>query len=109
MAEVKDTMDDAGWTTVETGIWSAEKVGEKMAGKYIGTEEGTVHGRPTLAHLFMVGDQVTKVWGRAQLNTKLDSIPVGSEVRIEYIGEVTTASGNKVKDWKVQYFDSANH
>ncbi len=100
---------DVGWTTVETGIWSPEKKGDKMEGKYIGTEEGTVHGRPTVAHLFMVGDGVIKVWGRAQLNTKLDSIPIGSDVRLEYVGKVDTASGNKVIDWKVQHRDGSNH
>ena len=75
-----------------------------MQGKYIGTEEGTVHGRLTLAHLFMVGDNVTKVWGRAQLNTKLDVVPVGADVRIEYIGEVDVSGGNKVKDWFARVF-----
>ena len=109
MAQPKTSMNDAGWTTVETGIWSPEKAGDLMEGKYIGTEEGTVHGRPTIAHLFMVGDRVVKVWGRAQLNTKLDTIQIGSQVRLEYLGEIETASGNKVIDWKVQSREGSNN
>ena len=109
MIQPKQSMTNDGWTTVETGIWSPEKQGDTMEGKYIGTEEGTVHGRPTTAHLFMVGDNVTKVWGRAQLTTKMDAIPVGSMVRLKLIGDVDTASGNKVKDWEVQYRAAPNN
>lgn len=57
------------------------------------------------SNMYMIkvdGEQVG-VWGSAVLDGRFEEIPVGSEVRIEHLGEVTGRNGTKYVDYKVQY------
>jgi spore coat protein U-like protein len=48
-------------------------------------------------------DGEVAVWGSTVLDNKFESVPVGSEVRVEYLGMAKGKTGKEYKDYKVQY------
>lgn len=44
------------------------------------------------------------VWGSTVINTKFDEIPIGSMVRVEFIGKVSgKRGGSQYKDYQIKY------
>lgn len=60
---------------------------------------------PNKSNMYMLQtkDGTTGVWGSTVLDSKFEQIPVGSEVRVSFIGLATGKSGKEYKDYKVQY------
>lgn len=53
-------------------------------------------------------DEPTSVWGSTVLDTKFEEIPVGSRVKIEYLGKVKGKAPQPYKDYKVLYVKPDN-
>lgn len=100
-------MSDEFANAVEAGnggeSWKPEKVGDNVFGTYrtmktnVGKHNSNVYviqedGKP----------ETTSVWGGTVIDGRFEEIPVGSRVKIEYLGEVQGKSA-KYKDYKIVY------
>lgn len=64
---------------------------------------------PNKSNMYMLEttDGLKGVWGSTVLNTKFEQIPVGAEVRVEYLGKAKGKTGTEYKNYKVQYKNTA--
>ena len=81
-------------------VFGFENEGDKIEGKYIGTEDGQ-YGKNFLIEC-KSGETFT-VFGKTVLTTKMLTVKSGSKVRITYLGEVKSKKGGTMyKDFKVE-------
>ena len=73
------------------GTYKARKsnVGQNNSNMYMIQEDGK--------------DEVTGVWGGTVLDGRFEEIPVGSRVKIEYLGKEKSQKGIMFKNYKVVY------
>lgn len=58
-----------------------------LEGVYEGKEDSVGAYGQTLYSVRLVSGEIAKFWDKSVLRTALKEVPVGSEVRIEYLGE----------------------
>lgn len=105
---------DSGWKTVTEG--AATKVGfDTLGDVFIGTLLGQVHIAPENDDPFDVwqfraadGQEGLTDNELVNINTSyglrdLESVPIGSLVRLEYVKDVPTNKGNPMKSFLIQY------
>jgi len=101
MSNVNDWLE-AGSGNGDT--WKPENVGDTITGtlKQVKTNVGQNN-----SNVYMILEEgksdATSVWGSAVLDTKFEEIPVGSMVRIEFIGREKGKSPMPYKNFKVMY------
>lgn len=82
-------MPDTGWTKVESGregeVWDFE-ANKEMTGTYLKRREHVGDNDSTM-YFFQNGDNVVAVWGNGVLDTRMSEIPLGSVVKIVYLGK----------------------
>jgi hypothetical protein len=70
---------------------------------------------PNASNMYMVReddkDEDTGVWGSSVIDSRFEEVPVGSRVRIEFLGTEKSNRGNTFKNYSVKYIpnkDAAN-
>lgn len=103
-----DNKDD-GWIDASTaktdGTWDKQK---PLMGKLVRKQENVGPNNSMMYHLEVTeGDdkgKVIGVWGSTVIDTKFDSIPLNSLVKIESLGKVKSEkTGREYEDFKVLY------
>lgn len=87
-----------------TESWKPQEAGDTIAGLYTQKKENVGVNNSNIYLVHVDGDdEATSVWGSTVLDTKFQEIPVGSEVKIEYLGKVKSKAPQPYKDFKVLY------
>lgn len=100
-----DTNND-GW--VEAGVmdnqaWTPE-VNETLEGIYTAVETGVGANKSNVYAVQEDGkDEPTKVWGSIVLDDKFKEIPVGSPVKVTFLGEQKGSGPKPYKKYVVMY------
>lgn len=94
---------EAGSNTGDS--WKPENEGDTLIGVLIGKKEnvGINNSNVYLIEEKDKAGELTSVWGSTVLDTKFSEIPVGSKVKIEYLGKVKSKAPQPYKDFKVLY------
>ena len=93
------------WIEVSEGgaMWDQTK---PIQGVYK-RKESNVGPNNSMKYVLDVDGNETGVWGSTVIDSKFEQIPVGSEVRIEFLGKKKGQRGNEYKDYKFQYRKTA--
>lgn len=83
--------------------WKPENVGDVVFGTYRAMKTNVGKHNSNVYVIQEDGkDETTSVWGSTVIDGRFEEIPVGSRVKIEYLGEVSGKSA-KYKDYKIVY------
>lgn len=86
-----------GWEKVSNGeqaeAWKF-KEDKTVQGKYVEKREGLGHNNSTMYILEQPDGTLAGVWETAALKTKFESVSVGDEVKIDYVGVAKSKTGN---------------
>lgn len=70
---------------------------------------------PNSSNMYMVRedgkDEDTGIWGSSVIDSRFEEVPIGSRVRVEFLGEEKSKRGNSFKNYSVKYIankDTAN-
>lgn len=98
------------WTEAGSGsdeTWKPEKAGDEVQGKYVKMRDNVGANSSNMYYLEQEaanGDKLTiSVWGSTVLDTKFEEIPVGSMVKIEFLGHEKGKGAKPYKNFKVLY------
>jgi hypothetical protein len=87
-----------------TESWKPENEGDTIQGLLTQVKENVGINNSKVYMIEQEGaEEATSVWGSTVLDTKFQEIPVGSEVKIEYLGQVKGKGPKPYKDFKVLY------
>jgi len=91
---VEKTDEEKTWVKIpkKTGIWKSNKPGDLLEGKYVKREPKPFRGKPNYKYTFESDhpdavDGLISFYGTVGLNNELSNIPIGYDVRIEFMGE----------------------
>jgi len=93
----------------EPGTWKPENEGDKIAGTYLGKDEGVGDFDSIVYHLNTEKEGLTSVWGSAALNPKMMGLKEGEKIEIEYVGTVPSKKGADTKLFKVYVDDGLDN
>ena len=86
---------------VKTQIWKADKPGDYIEGMLIGKEEGGKFEGSMVYRLNVDGEEFV-VFGTAVLNTKMQNVPFGKDIKIQFDGTQKGKAGqNDIKLFSV--------
>lgn len=94
------------WTEAGTGgeSWKPENEGDTITGLYTQKKENVGINNSNVYMVEQAGaEEATSVWGSTVLDTKFQEIPVGSEVKIEYLGKEKGKGPKPYNNYKVLY------
>ena len=100
MTEIK--LDNDGYTVVEKTPHRFEKIGDSVEGLYVAKEIGKENGNG-IYNLQDEAGKVQVVFGTTIIDSKMEIVPVGTYVRIEWIGEEPSNKGNPLRLFEVKY------
>lgn len=91
----------AGNSTGDADVWDKK---DPLEGKFTKMEENVGPNNSSL-YTIETSDGPVKAWGNAVLNGRFEEIPVGSPVRITYLGlkDSEKGGGRQYHDYKVEY------
>lgn len=95
------TMND--WIEVGAGITWDFKQDKEIVGNYISKQVNVGSKSSNLYTLKKLDGTVIGVWGNTMLDDKFKSIDTGEDVKIVYLGEETSKSGNRYHNFKVYH------
>jgi hypothetical protein len=98
--KMDEQKNETGWTEVNPGIWKPEQQGDFIEGVYVNKEEGKGDFDSKLFFLDTKSG-LQGVWGSAVLESRMNLVKVGEEVRIEFKGLEKNKKGQDVKIFKV--------
>lgn len=62
---------------------------------------------PNASNMYMVRedgkDEDTGIWGSSIIDSRFEEVPIGSRVRVEFLGEEKSRRGNTFKNYSVKY------
>lgn len=104
-----NTNEDEGWLDASAG--KTDGTWDKSApimGKYVRKQENVGPNNSNMYHIEITeGDDQGKtigVWGSTVLDTKFDSVPVNSLVKVEALGKTKSEkTGREYEDFKLLY------
>lgn len=94
------------WQEAGSGgeTWKPENVGDSIQGLLTAVKENVGINNSKVYMIEKEGEEEPySVWGSTVLDTKFQEISVGSEVKIEYLGQVKGKGPKPYKDFKVLY------
>ena len=95
----KSKYNEVGNPNMETQrVWTAEKVGDEIEGRYVGKNEKSGNMKSPMYVLEVEGEKVG-IWGSAVIDGRFEKIAIGKMVGIEYLGEKQSKRGNTYKDY----------
>ena len=81
-----------------------ENIGDNIRGELIDVKPSETYGK-----IFTIkaaqADKPCIIVGKMDLNRKMDEVPIGCLVKIEYVKDIETTKGKKMKIFKVLYDD----
>lgn len=84
--------------------WKPENEGDTITGTLKQTKENVGINNSNVYVVQVEGEEdPTSVWGSTVLDTKFQEIPLGSMVKITFLGHVKGKGPKPYKDFKVQY------
>lgn len=99
--------DKEDWTEAGNAggdAWKPENKGDRITGHYTSLKEDVGINKSNVYLIQEIEkEEPTSVWGSTVLDTKFQEIPVGSEVLIEFLGNVKGSGPKPYKDFKVLY------
>lgn len=103
---MSDNWTEAGSASDET--WKPENAGDSVTGKYVKVRDNVGANSSNMYYLEQESadgkDKLTiSVWGSTVLDTKFEEIPVGSQVKIEFLGLEKGKGAKPYKNFKVLY------
>lgn len=88
------------WIEVGAGdTWDFKEVKE-LVGTYISKQENVGLKNSNLYTVKKSDGKTIGVWGNTMLDEKFKNIQIGDDVKIVYLGEETSKSGNKYHNFK---------
>jgi len=89
------------WTVAGAAgeVWDRKEV---IQGVYLRKKEGVGINNSNLYKL-QTDDGLVGVWGGTVINSKMEDVPLGSEVRITPLGEKESDKGKKYNDYNIEY------
>lgn len=88
--------------------WKPENAGDVIFGTYKAHKSNV---GPNNSEVYVIKeddkDEPTSVWGGTVLDSRFEEIPIGSRVKIEYLGK-TKGKRAEYKDYKVVYVVNKN-
>lgn len=93
----------AAWKEVETQRIAWGEPGQTVEGRLIDRGIIELGDREVAVWMLDTEDGIVHVYETAVLGRKLPQVPAGALVRIEYVGEISSRTGRKVKDFRVWY------
>lgn len=100
---MSDTQD---WVEAGNGgeTWKPENVGDSITGTFKAVKTNVGVNKSNVYVLQEEGkDETTSVWGSTVLDGRFEEIPVGSLVKIEYLGKEKGKAPQPYKVFKVLY------
>lgn len=96
------------WTEQPKNSDQAEKtifLGEMVQGFYVNKRENVGQNESSVYELKLVNGELVSFWGSDLLDGKFKEIPLGSEVRVTYLGisQPKTPKGRAYANFKVEY------
>lgn len=93
---------------VEAGNGSGEAWDINTQAVLIGTYKAKkTNVGPNNSNMYMVREdgkeEDTGIWGGTVLDSRFEEVPVGSRVRVEYLGQEKTQRGTTYKNYSVKY------
>lgn len=83
--------------------WKPENVGDVVFGTYKTMKTNVGKHNSNVYVIQEDGkDETTSVWGSTVIDGRFEEIPIGSRVKIEFLGEIQGKSA-KYKDYKIVY------
>lgn len=87
-----------------TESWKPENEGDSIQGLLVAVKDNVGINNSKVYMIEQEGaEEATSVWGSTVLDTKFQEITIGSEVRIEYLGEQKGKGPKPYKNYKVLY------
>jgi hypothetical protein len=88
---------------VEAEFWAPKEVNDSVAGNYFGMQENVGENKSKVYHLQQEDGHIISVWGSTVLDSKIQLVKVGTDIKIIFLGE-KKGDGKKraYKDFKVQ-------
>jgi hypothetical protein len=78
-----------------------EKEGDTLEGHYMGSSLIEIQGKEVVKHTFKTATGILSPLGSADLNQKLEEVPVGALTRCTYLGKKALKGGKTVKTFKI--------
>lgn len=100
-------MDKNEWreaNATNDATWDPEKE-KTIQGVYVSVKSNV---GPNDSNMYTIYNGLIKVgvWGSTVLDSKFEEIPIGSQVKVEYLGKAKGKSDKEYKDFKVLYKDA---
>lgn len=100
------------WTQEPKNADQAEKtvyMGDAVQGFYVNRREGVGQNGSNVYELKLPDGQLVSIWGSALLDGKFKEIPLGCEVRVEYLGIAApkTAAGRSYANFRVLFDETS--
>lgn len=100
-----------GFNEVESSFatpWTPDKKGDRIEGHFLGQElvDGGMNEKPYLSYRLRKKDN--SVWAVAggMLGSKMDQVPTGALISVEFLGMIKLKTGFSARDYKVGVDDS---
>ena len=96
---------DDGWNEAQGGAgnyWIPESRGETIQGVLVDAVEGPYGTN----YVLEIDGTEIRLPANKVLISKLDNVPMGAEVKVEYLGTVRTSTGRRAKDYRVLWRES---
>lgn len=93
--KVEDEIND------DSEIWKPETIGEYKVGKYLNKEENVGLESNSTLYFFKNEKEKWKVWGSKLLNSLMDKVDLGKEVKIIYQGKRKSQNGAYYKIFEI--------
>lgn len=116
MADFKEAKEVFGtmlrWTQEPKNAEQAEKtvyMGDSIQGFYVNKREGVGANASNVYEIKLPDGQLVSIWGSSLLDGKFNEIPMGCEVRVEYLGiaQPKTSGGRAYANFRV-LFDASS-
>jgi hypothetical protein len=100
------------WTQEPKNADQAEKTvykGDSIQGFYVNKRTGVGQNDSNVYEIELAGGELVSMWGSALIDGKFDEIPMGCEVRVEYLGiaQPRTAGGRPYANFKILFDETS--
>jgi hypothetical protein len=92
------------WTEVVPDFWKPAKSGDELEGVLIERELESGSNKSKLYHVQVTSDNIIRtklVWGCTVLDNRMAGVPIGTQVKIVFVGKDKTKTGKPLNLYKV--------
>ncbi len=99
-------MNGEDWNKVETEFWNPENAGDEISGVFVGLQVDVGENKSNVYTVEVEKGKNINFWGATVLDRKMNSVKVGQEVKVVYLGKVSPEGGREYKDFDVFFRDA---